>query len=194
MKNNDIYEAIDTLNNIDDEKIYIIEEIQQKGVYSGLIGRRLYENLRYVKEKEIESCQNDLLENIDYEFDNEEQGGIITFSTDVNAVELSPNKLINWIKQKIKTLENRLLKNKKIDKVANDNGVAAWTVGHYLDGRYKAKNGKNFGENSLSLEIIGITSKQLQKIAEDICNAFDQETVLVKDFIKNKIYLVNCDR
>ena len=194
MNNNDIYEALDKLKDIDDEKIYIIEEIQQKGVYSGLIGRRLYENLKYVKEKEIDSGHNDLLETIDYEFENEEQGGIITFSTDVNAVELSPNKLINWIKQKIKTLENRLLKNKKIDKVANDNSAAAWTVGHYLDGRYKAKNGKNFGENSLSLEIIGISSEQLQKIAEDICTTFDQETVLVKDFIKNKIYLVNGDK
>lgn len=174
---------------------YIIEEIQQKGVYSGMVGRKLYNDVRYSKRNEIASSVSDgLTEAIDHEFDKEEHGGIITFSTDVNAVELSPNKLVNWIKQKVKTLGNRFFKNRKIDKAAKEGGAAAWTVGHFLDGRYTAKNGKGFGEKSLSIEIVGITSQQLQNIAEDICKVFEQETVLVKDFITGKIYLCNREK
>ena len=174
---------------------YIIEEIQQKGVYSGMVGRKLYHDVKYSKINEITNSIGDgLTEAIDYEFGKEEHGGIITFSTAVNAVELSPNKLVNWIKQKVKTLWNRLFKNRKIDKAAKGSGAAAWTVGHFLDGRYTSKKGKSFGEKSLSIEIVGITSQQLQNIAEDICRDFEQETVLVKDFITGKIYLCNREK
>ena len=50
-----------------------------------------------------------------------------------------------------------------------------------------------FDENSLSVEIIGIDSTELIKIAEELCIAFLQESVLLKDFSNNKIFLVNAD-
>lgn len=43
-----------------------------------------------------------------------------------------------------------------IDKVAHKNEPVGWTIGKYLNGRYRTKNGKTFSENSLSLEIIGV--------------------------------------
>lgn len=172
---------------------YIIEEIQQKGVYSGMVGRKLYNDIKYSQGNEIASSGS-MSEAIDFEFGKEEHGGIITFSTDVNAVELSPNKLVNWVKQKVATIGNRLGKNKKIDKIASKNGAVAWTVGNFLNGRYMSKRGKGFGEKSLSLEIVGISSEQLQKIAEELCEEFKQETVLVKDFATGKIYLCNSER
>ena len=55
-------------------------------------------------------------------------------------VELSPNKIKNWLKQKIATISNRLQSTKKIDKIADKHQLIGWTIGHYLDGRYKAKN------------------------------------------------------
>lgn len=72
----------------------------------------------------------------------EKKGGIIVFSTDVNSVELSPNKVVNWLKQKFATLRNRMQSTSKIDKYGRKYNLGGWTIGHYLDGRYTAKNQK----------------------------------------------------
>lgn len=134
-----------------------------------------------------------LSEGIDFEPEENEKGGIIVFSTDVNAVELSPNKIKNWVKQKIATYTNRFQSTKMIDKIADKHQLIGWTIGHYLDGRYKAKNGKMFGENSLSVEIIGINFEKLISIAEDICRDFKQESVLLQDFSSGRVLFVNPD-
>lgn len=134
-----------------------------------------------------------LSEGIDFEPEENEKGGIIVFSTDVNAVELSPNKIKNWVKQKIDTYTNRFQSTKMIDKIADKHQLIGWTIGHYLDGRYKAKNGKMFGENSLSVEIIGINFEKLISIAEDICRDFKQESVLLQDFSSGRVLFVNPD-
>ena len=132
-------------------------------------------------------------EGIDFEPEENERGGIIVFSTDVNAVELDTNKIKNWLKQKLSTIKNRFNATNKIDKIANKHELIGWTIGHYLDGRYKAKNGQNYGENSLSVEIIGIDFIKLIAIAEDICRDFKQESVLVQDFSSGRILFVNPD-
>ena len=134
-----------------------------------------------------------LSEGIDFEPEENEKSGIIVFSTDVNAVELSPNKIKNWVKQKIATYTNRFQSTKMIDKIADKHQLIGWTIGHYLDGRYKAKNGKMFGENSLSVEIIGINFEKLISIAEDICRDFKQESVLLQDFSSGRVLFVNPD-
>jgi hypothetical protein len=134
-----------------------------------------------------------LSEGIDWDVEQEEKGGIIVFSTDVNAVRLSSNKLINFMRQKVETMKNRMGVTRKIDKIANDNELVGWTIGHYLDGRYQAKNGQNFGENSLSIELIGIDEDKLIRIAEEICRAFMQEGVLVKSYSTGRILFVNPD-
>ena len=78
-------------------------------------------------------------EGIQYEPESNEKGGIIVFSTDVNAVELSPNRIANWVKQKFATFKNRRNSTKMVDRIANKNNLIGWTIGHYLDGRYRAK-------------------------------------------------------
>lgn len=130
-------------------------------------------------------------EGIQYEPDSNQKGGIIVFSTDVNAVELDPNRLKNWIKQKLATFKNRFSYTSKIDKIADKHSLVGWTIGRFLDGRYKAKDGKMYGENSLSLEIIGIEFKELVVIAEELCTSFKQESVLVKDFSTGRILFVD---
>jgi hypothetical protein len=47
-----------------------------------------------------------------------------------------------------------------------------------------------YDESSLSVEIVGITSDVLNKVAEELAQEFKQETVLVKNYDENKIYLV----
>ena len=46
-------------------------------------------------------------------------------------------------------------------------------------------------EKSTTIELLGIESEELIDIATDICNKFGQETVLLKDYNKNKIFVVN---
>ena len=131
---------------------------------------------------------------IDLEFSPNELGGIIVFSQDVNAVKMSENKLINWLKQKFATFKNRATGKSTIDKIARDNELVGWTVGNFLNGRYTGKNGKTYSEKSLSVEVVGVSDEKLQKIAEELCRAFNQETVLVKTYSeRNRILFVNGD-
>lgn len=121
----------------------------------------------------------------------DKKGGIIVFSTDVNAVELSPNRVVNWLKQKFTTLRNRMQSTSKIDKYGKKYNLAGWTVGHYLDGRYTDKNGNFYGENSLSVEIIGVSTDEMISIAEDICREFNQESVILKDYTSHRILFID---
>ena len=131
-------------------------------------------------------------ESVNRSFDSEsEKGGIIVFSTDVNAVKQSDNKIIDWVTKKWKTLRNRLLKGGMLDKVADRNDVSAMTVGKFLQGRYKSNNGSVFTENSVSVEVLGVDDKTLFQMAEDICKDFDQECVLVKSYKDGGIYFVD---
>ena len=131
----------------------------------------------------------ELSEEISYEF--EDKGGIIVFSVNVNALQLSTNKVVRAIKNTIETFKNRLFKDRKINKVISQHAdIYGITIGNYVKGRYKSDDGSMYDESSLTIEIIGITSDVLNKVAEDLAKEFQQETVLVKDYASNRIYLV----
>ena len=132
-------------------------------------------------------------EAIDWEVADDEKGGMIILSRTVNALPSSKNKAVNWIKQKVKTLNNKIFSNKKIDKVSQNHDLVGWTVGHFLDGRYTAKNGQTFGEDSISIELVGIDTDTLIDVATELCREFEQESVLVKCYNNGKIYFVNGD-
>lgn len=135
------------------------------------------------------NVESELTEEIDFEF--EEKGGVIVFSVNVNAVELSKNKLVRFVKNKIETITNILFKSSKINKVIKNNPeIYGVTIGNFVKGRYKAKDGSLYDESSLSVEIVGISSDVLNKFAEELAQEFKQETVLVKNYDENKIYLV----
>ena len=133
-----------------------------------------------------------ILESIDFEFDK--KGGVIVFSTDVNAVDISNNKLLNRLKKVVQSMLNRAFVGKKIGKVMDKHDeVYGFTIGKFVTGRYKAEDGSIYDEKSTSVEIIGIDSDTLLKVAEDIAAEFDQETVLVKDYQEDRIYLAKKD-
>ena len=124
----------------------------------------------------------------------EYRGGIIVFSTDVNAITLDSNKFLNKVKQVIMTFKQRYKKDSIIHNVMNkfnDRGgeyVGAYSVGNFFKGKYVGDNGEMYDEKSIAVEINGLSSKSLLTIAEMIAKEFRQETVLVKDLNKNKIY------
>lgn len=152
--------------------------------------RRLLNAINFNKQKMITSY-NGICEGIQFEPDEKEKGGIIVFSEEVNAIQLSSNKVINWLKQKVATIGNKINGRKTIDKIAKDNELIGWTVGNYLNGRYTAKDGTCYGEKSLSVEIIGVDTDTMIKIAEQLCTAFKQESVLLKDYSSNRILFVD---
>lgn len=130
------------------------------------------------------------------------RGGIIVFSVEVNAVHFSDNKLVNKITQMVKTWNNRITKKSKLDKVKDkfnadpDNdgqSIFYMSVGNIFNGQYKDDKGKIYNEKSLTLEVDGLSSKGLLRLAELVCLEFNQESVLVKDLNKNKIYYADAD-
>lgn len=131
------------------------------------------------------------------------RGGIIVFAVSVNAVKLSDNKFINAIKQFVETNKNRFRKDSIVhntinkfnadDKRNSGEYIGAYSLGNFFKGKYVGDNGEMFNDRSICLEINGLSSKSLLKLAEMIANEFKQETVLVKDLNKNKIYLANAD-
>lgn len=118
-------------------------------------------------------------------------GGVIVFSTDVNAVELSKNKFLNKIKQFYNTWKHRITRQSKIDKVAVEHNIEAWSVGNFFKGKYKSETGKIFDEKSLAIEVIYIPLAELIELAESLCEEFKQECVLVKSYSTNKILFVD---
>ena len=120
-------------------------------------------------------------------------GGAIVFSTDVNSVELSKWGFKNWLIQKWKTFTNRFKSMNILDKLRRKSDIYAWTVGKGFHGVYTGKNGKTFDENSLVLDIIGQKFTKVVKVAKEICEEFDQECVMVKDYETNQIYFIDAN-
>lgn len=130
-------------------------------------------------------------------------GGIVVFATSVNTV--IDNKHLPMIQsflQKIyhSTL-NHIFKNRKLNKLVKqwnkefgdeeDMFIGAFIIGNFFKGRYIGDNGEVYNDTSASIDISGVPSELLLIFASKLCKAFKQETVLVKDFNNNKIYLVN---
>ena len=79
----------------------------------------------------------------------------------------------------------------EIEKNAQKHNPAGWTTGKFFKGRYTRGNGEVYSEDSLSIEIIGITDNELTETAEELCKSFNLESVLIKSYLeRNQIYIV----
>lgn len=151
-------------------------------------------NMKVKDDRILYASENRISDAIDFEIGEGQKGGIITLSTDVNAIPLSENKLVNWVKQKYASLKNRFTKSGMIDKIAKKQDLIGWTIGNFLDGHYRAKDGSDFNERSISVEIVGIDFDTLISVAEDLCRDFKQQSVLVKSYDTGHIYFVNPEK
>ncbi len=137
-------------------------------------------------------------EKISYVFEKDKRGGVITLSTDVNAVYKDDSEVFNrikdWLDSKVKTLSNQIYKNSKIKKVVDKvPEVTGFTVGNFMNGRYIDENGRTWNEKSFSVEIIGIDKNVLNLISTELSKMFNQESVLVKSYETGDIYFVEQD-
>lgn len=125
--------------------------------------------------------------------------GMIIFSTEVNAVTLDKNRIKNAIKQVFLSFRNRFFKDRILGKIISsynkrspeEDYIGAYSIGNSFRGRYVGDDGNIFNEKSTSIEINGLSSNALLRLAEFLCRVFKQETVLVKDFNNGKIYLAD---
>lgn len=137
-------------------------------------------------------------EKISYIFDKDKRGGIITLSTDVNAIYKDDkeifDKIKDWLDSKLKTVNNILYRKKKVQSVMNKiPDVTGFTVGNFMNGRYVDENGRTWNEKSFSVEIIGIENDVLNLIATELSKIFNQESVIVKSYETGDIYFVGID-
>ena len=137
-----------------------------------------------------------LYEDVDFELDN--PGGIIVFSTDLNSTlgnaETLTDKVKFFFDSKWKTFLNRLNVNSRLKKILLDKyELPGYTVGKNFRGSYTGKNGIPFNENSYTIDIAGVDSDALKLMASEICREFKQETVMIRDFNDGatKVYFVN---
>ena len=80
----------------------------------------------------------------------------------------------------------------EIKKIAKKQEPAGWTIGKFFKGRHTAKNEKVYSEDSLSVEIIGLSDDALIETGEYFCREFKQKSVLIKAYSeKNQIFLVS---
>lgn len=77
-----------------------------------------------------------------------------------------------------------------INDIPKCNDIFAWTIGKYLHGKYKAKDGTIFDENSISVELLSVSIDIIISFAEELCKEFSQETVLVKLYGEDRILFV----
>lgn len=133
------------------------------------------------------------------------KGGMIVFSTDINAVidtnsDGALTRLKKHILSRCESLMQAIFKNRKIlDLVRHWNRdfgsvedffIGALTIGNFFKGRYVSGDDV-FDERSTSVEICGCPSALLMLFAAKICEDFRQESVLVKDYNTGHIYLAD---
>lgn len=156
-----------------------------------------YRNLIRKNENKIlikEGINNELFETKVEEIPQELKGGIICFSTNINISAKENNildRLSIWLKNKIKTYYNTVNVKTKLMSILDKNpNIGGYSIGNFIHGRYKSSSGELYDEKSLCIEVLYIDYDTLIEIAEQISKDFDQQSVLVKDFINDKMYFV----
>lgn len=135
-------------------------------------------------------------------FPQSERGGVITLSTDVNAVyngKTFKDKIKNWFSSSIQTLKNRTSKNKKVSnylKGLETMRNKGFSIGKFMQGSYIDHDGKQWDEKSFNVTINGIDNNTLNAIATGLADLFNQQAVLVHRYTDGETYLLdaNTDR
>lgn len=131
---------------------------------------------------------------VDFELAN--SVGVIIFSTDLDATIVKSETFSDMVKfffdSKWKVFLNRLNVSDKLRNILLDKYTKPeYTLGRNFTGSYKNKNRITINKNSFTIGIDGVDSDVLILIASEICKEFKQETVMVRDFNKSKVYFVN---
>ena len=78
-----------------------------------------------------------------------------------------------------------------IKRIIQKHDPAGWTIGRFFKGRHPRKNGIAYAEDSLSVEIIGVSADALTDAATDLYKSLSLKSVLIKYYTeRNRILVV----
>ena len=78
-----------------------------------------------------------------------------------------------------------------IKRIVQKHDPAGWTIGRFFKGRLTRKDGIVYSEDSLSVEIIGVSADALTDAATDYYTTFSLKSVLIKYYAeRNRIHVV----
>lgn len=136
-----------------------------------------------------------LYEEFDFELANSD--GVIIFSTDLDATLIKAETFIDRVKfffdGKRKAFLNGINVRGRIKNILADKFIQSeYSLRRNLLSVYKSKNGViMYKKKSYTMAIDGVDFDVLILIATEICKEFKQETVMVRNFNKSKVYFVN---
>ena len=129
---------------------------------------------------------------------NNLRGGLVVFSTDVNVIYMNDDQLIDIIKQLVVRFNDSINRNENKSiyllmrkTTKQQEKIEAFSIGCHFKGKYVGDKGEKYNDKSLSVEVNGISCRNLLSFAEMVAQEFMQETVLVKDLNLNEIFLAN---
>jgi hypothetical protein len=124
--------------------------------------------------------------------------GIIIFPRDFQDSNSNIiHGLLNWFKNDFESVRKRIngiaKLQKPIPETESENADKcsfAYSVGNFFIGNYEAQ-GKVFDKNSATIEVLGFPPSFITPIAAEIAKKFQQETIMVKDWSRNKFLLIS---
>ena len=108
------------------------------------------------------------------EMANDHRGGVIVFPSAANTILDNAQ-----ISQQLATFSQGF--------------IVACAIGKAFKGMYIDGNNERYDINSTTIEVSGLPSKDLIRLAEQIAKELHQEQIFVKDLNRNKIYIAKID-
>ena len=105
---------------------------------------------------------------------NDHRGGVIVFPSAASTILDNAQ-----ISQQLATFSQEL--------------IGAYAIRNAFKGEYIDGNNERYDINSTTIEVSGLTSKDLLRLAEQIAKELHQEQIFVKDLNRNKIYIAKID-
>lgn len=113
----------------------------------------------------------------------ETRGGCICFSVVVNALSEESGG------QNASTESNLNKMSMTIAEICRKYAVSGYSL-ISQSGQYFSPEGKTYHEDSYRMEMIGITTRQLEGVAECLCREFCQRSVLINNYNTTEIYRI----
>ncbi len=111
----------------------------------------------------------------------DKKGGLLIFAADAHAGEV--DTFVKCIKKVYYQWKQGLPPFSEVKKPT----LSQWTIGNFFTKSYTADTGAVFNEKSMGIEITALDFTELMDIAESLCDACKQETLLLMEYTQNKI-------
>lgn len=114
---------------------------------------------------------------------------LVTFSLDVNAIQLDKNPFKNWYKQRKQTRWNKRHFKPLLHKMLESCGIDGMTLTKGT-GLYRSDSGQVYEEESYTIDLVFTKGPSVDKLARTICHTFYQESVLVREVEYTNVQLI----